>query len=132
MDGGSEWPEFRPWHELLLEEEQLVDQEDSDERGEKEAEIWKRSEPLETAMLSRQPRTPQQAVILSLMALREADRKGAIAVDRLLVLGDQSELTSEYSMERMRAASIDAFLRLAISMKWVPAGVKIYGEGGNA
>jgi len=40
--------------------------------------------------------------------------------------------TSQRSMKRAVSVATSAFLRLAVANNWIPDGVKIYGEGGNA
>lgn len=125
----SEWPEFREWYALILEEERLYNVEptpcDFDDRLNK---IHGLLIPLETAMTARQPQDMVQIAILGIVALRWSDRfKAAHSVYRSLELGTQRPDTPIGHVPEL--ALLEGVVRLALEQNLLP-GVVVYDQTG--
>lgn len=124
----NEWPEFRRWYALILEEERLYNVEptpsDFDDQLD---EIHGRLFPLENAMTARQPRDMVQIAMLGIIALRWSERfKAAHNVYRSLELGTQTGKASGHLPE---TALLEGVVRLALQQNLLP-GVVVYDQTG--
>jgi hypothetical protein len=123
----QEWPEFRRWYELTMEEQRIYNEEDDKDHDRLLDAIDDERGPLEEAMLSRIPDTPTEFAMLGIIELRyaERDRNPEHEECRMLELG---MMTKGRTQGR---ALIQGAIKNAISRNLLP-GIQIYGEGGNA
>jgi hypothetical protein len=123
----QEWPEFRRWYELILEEQRIYDKEDDKDHDRLLDALDSEKIPLEKAMLARVPSTPTEFAILGVIELRYAERKRNLDHDecRHLELGMMGDGCVPGRV------LIEAVVRNAVSENLLP-GVVVYGEGGNA
>lgn len=131
ITAGQEWPEFRDWYALTMEEERLYNLTPSPADFDAQIErIEAQRRPLEAAMIARQPRTLTEIAMLGVVSLRWADR---FAPDhggyRALEIGTQRQ-PDEPIGERPQAALIEGAARLAIDFGLLP-GVVIHDRRGN-
>jgi hypothetical protein len=133
MADEPEWPEFRQWYALMLEEERLFKRPDAPDTDDpRHVEISRQMRPLDEAMHTRRPRSPVNRAILAVLALYWCDKANVGPHQRrLLLLGCNQDLEAECFGNRQQAHLIDANVREAVEKNLLP-GVVIYGDGGNA
>lgn len=75
----AEWPEFRSWYALTMEEQRIYAEEAEDDHDRLLDDIDHRRQPLEKAMLERRATTPAQLACLAVIELRRMEKysKGA-------------------------------------------------------
>ncbi len=129
-----EWPEFRPWYAIMLEEEQhfiqlsqIPDDElpESDELTRLHQSILERMWPLEEAMRARRPQSPSNKAIPAIVALYCSDKPfDGQYPDRRLVLGESLDHDDAFQCAALSA--IEATVRDAVENNLLP-GVVIWG-----
>lgn len=132
-----EWPEFRAWYALMVEEEALFRKRGNTigERGtpddERCDELLDQMGELYDAMVDREARTPTDEAVLAVLALYAADPADGEGFRYLrLAAVDQLDRRMPFH-ERYGILAIGRTIRGAIA-RGVLRGVAIYGEGGNA
>jgi hypothetical protein len=125
-----EWPEFRQWYALMLQYEELLGRAEPSSDEEADA-IQDAMNALDQTMRERRPRSFVNIAILGVLSLYWADKERGQSPERVLELGCDCNLDSEYFGERPQGLLIEAVVRMAVERNLLP-GVKIYGEGGNA
>lgn len=134
-----EWPEFREWYALMLEEEALcrpgntVGESGTEDDSRNEVIVDRMCE-LRSAMQARPATAPVHEAVLAVLALHAADR-GIECVDttgqfRFLTLGAWNSIGNGFEV-RVGMMLIEKNVRQAVLQNLLP-GVAIYGEGGNA
>ena len=126
----SEWPEFREWYALSMEEERLYNVEPTPTNlVEQLDKIDAVRGPLQAAMVARQPRGIVQSAILSMIALRWSERvKSDHGVYRSFELGYQSAFSNGHAAE---FALTEGVVRLALQHDLLP-GIVVYDKTGAA
>ena len=125
----AEWPEFREWYALTMEEESLYNVEPTPANFDEQLnQIDAVRIPLETAMVARQPQGIVQTAILGVIALRWAKRfKAEHGVYRSLELGYQTAFSSGHASE---FALTEGVVRLALQHDLLP-GIVVYDKTGT-
>ena len=123
----QEWPEFRRWYELTMEEQRIYEEEDDKDHDRLLDALDEQRAPLEKAMLERVPGTPIEFAMLGLIELRYATKNKDPNHDacRLLNLGMMGD---GWLPGRIL---IEGAVKNAVSQNLLPV-VTVYGEGGNA
>ncbi|HPG89413.1 MAG TPA: hypothetical protein PLD46_07140 [Hyphomicrobium sp.] len=126
----GEWPEFRAWYALILEEERLYNI--SPTPSDLEAcldSLHARLLPLERAMTSRQPREMVHIAMLGIIALRWSARlENAHAVYRALELGTQRPDIPVGHLPEL--ALLEGVVRMALDQNLLP-GIVVYDRHGE-
>ena len=126
------WPEFQRWYALLLEEERIYNENPAEERDRLLDAMFAERDPLESAMLARQPANMTEFAQLAVIEMRYAERYLVSGVPdcRMLVFGSMER--PEYRDGWVQGRHlIEGILRLALAENLLP-GVTVHGEGGNA
>lgn len=124
------WPEFGRWYALLREEERIYDEALDDDRDRLLDALDAERNPLEDAMLARQPANMTQFAQLAVIELRNADRYRISDVPgcRMLEFGAMQSPRGGWSQGK---CLIEGVIKHALAAHLLP-GVTIHGEGGNA
>jgi hypothetical protein len=70
----EEWPEFRRWYELTMEEQRIYDEEDCNDHDRLLDAVDAKRNPLEEAMLERVPQSATEFAMLAIIELRYAEK----------------------------------------------------------
>lgn len=123
----QEWPEFRRWYELTMEEQRIYDEEDDKDHDRLLDAVDAERGPLENAMLARIPQSATDFAMLAVIELRyaERNRNPDFEACRMLELGLMEEGW------RPGRHLIEGAIKNAVRQNLLP-GIVIYGEPGNA
>ncbi len=124
MSRDQEWPEFRRWYELTMEEQRIYAEEDECDHDRLLDAVDAERDPLGRAMLSRTPQNLKQLAELAVIELRYADKRDDANIPWIgsLSLG---------AIQGQGADLIAGVLKLALAQNLLP-GVVLHGEGSNA
>ncbi|WP_414462791.1 hypothetical protein [Hyphomicrobium sp. DY-1] len=113
-----EWPEFRRWYELTMEEQRIYAEEDESSHDRLLDALDEERGPLEQAMLSREPQNLQHLGMLAVIDLCYAEKRddAGIPLEHHLAFG----------ITKRDAHVVEGVLKLALAQSLLP-GVVIHG-----
>ncbi|WP_423414862.1 hypothetical protein RLW55_16895 [Hyphomicrobium sp. B1] len=111
-----EWPEFRRWYELTMEEQRIYAEEDESSHDRLLDALDEERGPLEFSMVSRTPQSLQQLGMLAVIDLRYAEKRDGVPNVAVLSFG------STEGDAHLR----EGVLKLALAKNLLP-GVVIHG-----